>query len=353
VLVALARTGHSLAGDMLRKSLSSNPNDDDLAFALSQLRGPVGDHTLDELLGSKQTERAAIRIAIVRWLNTRRAPSRLDDAVDRLLRSKAREDRRLAQWASAWLHPETVQGAARAQLCSLSLAMPPALERSCRQLVTPKAGVQRLAASCAALTLDRRGPSVTDELLFRWAEASTLTSTCLLRFLGARRSESNDGRILDLLDASDPVVRAQVAIGLAASNEPSAVSLLRSRFMAEPTAMVRAAMIRGLSGHLYPSVVTWLARAARLDPDPVVRSLARAAAAGRRLDTFQPGDHVVWAHVTVTDNDKPELLARLVTPSGWAFVVPVSSDGTLLVAGLPTSRVQVTVQDARFGSGGQ
>src|SRR5262249_61408182 len=103
------------------------------------------------------------------------------------------------------------------------------------------------------------------------------------RALPSRDADALRGRLKRLLEGSDPVVRAHIALGLARDPEPSAVSLLTSAYRFEDDAGVRRAIMRALSRRPEVQRMATLIEARDLDPAADVRALGRAALAGPAL----------------------------------------------------------------------
>ncbi len=199
----------------------------------------------------------------------------------------------------------------------------------------------------AALLAHPDGGDLPTSVLAAWAEAGGPLAPLAARALPSRDDEALRGRIKRLLEGSDPVVRAHVALGLGRDPEPAAVSLLTGAYRFEEDAGVRRAVVRGLSLRSEVQRVATLVLARDLDPDDEVRSLARAALEGRALDPglrpalgVEPRRSVAWVSVQANDghawgHDAPPRAARLVRADGIAVPVMADPDGALLVPGLP------------------
>ncbi|WP_437776599.1 HEAT repeat domain-containing protein [Sorangium sp. So ce1097] len=197
------------------------------------------------------------------------------------------------------------------------------------------------------------GGAVATSRLAALAEAGGPLAPLAARALAARDDEVIRGRLKRLLEGSDPVVRAHVALGLGGDPLPDSVSLLARAYRFEDDPAVRRAIVRGLSRRTEVQRGRVLAAARDLDPDEGVRALARAALAGnprdprapsapaRALDAPRPAlaTGVVW--VTIVPNDRSAAAsaasrpARLVRPDGVAVPVVADPDGVLLVPAVP------------------
>ncbi|WP_437686801.1 HEAT repeat domain-containing protein [Sorangium sp. So ce176] len=202
------------------------------------------------------------------------------------------------------------------------------------------AGVALLAAP--------RGGAVATSRLAALAEAGGPLAPLAARALAARDDEVVRGRLKRLLEGSDPVVRAHVALGLGSDPMPDSVSLLARAYRFEDDPAVRRAIVRGLSRRAEVQRTRALLTARDLDPDEGVRALARAALSGAprsptsgALDAPRPAlaTGVVW--VAIVPNDRSAAAsassrpARLVRPDGVAVPVVADPDGVLLVPGVP------------------
>jgi hypothetical protein len=191
----------------------------------------------------------------------------------------------------------------------------------------------------AALLAHPDGGDLPTSILAAWAEAGGPLAPLAARALPSRDDEALRSRIKRLLEGSDPVVRAHVALGLGRDPEPNSVSLLTAAYKFEDDPSVRRAIIRGLSLRTEVQRESTLALARDLDPDDAVRGLARAALAGRTLDLgirpalgLEPRRSVAWIAVE-GEHDTPRA-ARIVRADGLALPVVADPDGVLLIPGL-------------------
>ncbi|WP_437731594.1 HEAT repeat domain-containing protein [Sorangium sp. So ce1335] len=191
------------------------------------------------------------------------------------------------------------------------------------------------------------GGAVATSRLAALAEAGGPLAPLAARALAARDDEVIRNRLKRLLEGSDPVVRAHVALGLGSDPMPDSVSLLARAYRFEDDPAVRRAIVRGLSRRTEVQRGRVLAEARDLDPDEGVRALARTAlsdvprprARGRDVPRPALATGVVW--VAIVPNDRSAAAsasarpARLVRPDGVAVPVVADPDGVLLVPGVP------------------
>jgi hypothetical protein len=147
-----------------------------------------------------------------------------------------------------------------------------------------------------------------------------------------------------LLASGDPVLRAQVALGLASSPDPSSVALLVDAFDVEPSAMVRRAIVRALSRRPSKLRSRWMRALSDLDPDPDVRALASLASRGVVLPTEPRGGDVVWVRVKPSGTGvRTARIVRIVLPDGLALLAVPDDDGFLMVPAVPAREVEISV----------
>ncbi|MCA9624380.1 MAG: HEAT repeat domain-containing protein, partial [Myxococcales bacterium] len=188
---------------------------------------------------------------------------------------------------------------------------------------------------------DRSIEALASSTLATWAEAGGALAPAAALRLATRDSRAFRARLRQLLDGTSPSLRAQVALGLGASPEPDATYLLVERFRFEPEAIVRAAIVRGLSQRPEKLRLPTLRQAALLDPDERVRALATSALAGRKLAAplFARGPaEVAWVTLRANSEGEREAVVRRPVEVRRAdgLVVPMVSapDGVVLVVGL-------------------
>jgi hypothetical protein len=158
----------------------------------------------------------------------------------------------------------------------------------------------------------------------------------------ARRADEELAPKVDALLASrDPVMRAHVARGLAASKAPDVVGRLARAYTWEAVGEVRRALIEALatrSGEeqAAPSSRDALELAAHLEPDRVTRAMAKRTLAGREPPKRSPGREVAWLRVMPAEGAAlpRELTGAFIDASGVALPVVFDEDGYALVPGL-------------------
>jgi HEAT repeat protein len=346
VLAALSQSASSEACDALERAAGA-PKTAALAFqALSRAPGERARAVLERLLSKPESRRAAARAGILRgaWLGD--PPRGLDARLEALAGSKLAADRAVAGFGLALRHPgqarelvalddpELAEGAARA--APFVGAAVAAADRLARE---PSG---RLRTQLALSLVDARARArVPTSVLIALIEEQGPATPIALFALAERDSEDTRARLLDQLASPDPLLRAQVALGLGGSDDATALGLLESAYRFELDAKVRHALVHALSRRTQPVRRRGLSLAARLDPDRATRSLAALALAGVRPGTFAAGTGILTA--TLERGDGAARGAVVTAPGGLGLPVLADPDGELALSGLPNGSVDVRV----------
>jgi hypothetical protein len=155
-----------------------------------------------------------------------------------------------------------------------------------------------------------------------------------------------------LLQGTDAMIRAHVALGLAHDPEPSAVSLLVAAYPFEADRIVRRAVVRALSCRIEPQRMATLTLASQLDPDDEVRAVAHRALMGTSSDPgrdpvagVEPRRQVAWVAVKESlpsGTSRPRAL-WFARSDGLAVPMVADPDGVLLVPGVPPGPASVEI----------
>jgi len=156
--------------------------------------------------------------------------------------------------------------------------------------------------------------------------------------LCARKGDAIKDKIEALKASTDPVMRAHVARGLGASEEPSATGRLAEavRYEAEP--LVRLAEMTALARRATAPVRNEMLRVtAQFDPEARIRDVASRALNGSTPPAAWPVREVAWLRVATADGLPPAqpMLASYVTSEGVAIPIAFDADGYALVPGIP------------------
>jgi len=344
VIAALARCGGPLAARTLESLLRDGNTD--AAFALAQCRGPEASQALSRALADPKTKRLAAWAGVLRYTEMAIIAEGLGDALTSLASSHAPADRFIGVFGLVLLGD--VQRIEAAQ-------DPVAVVAACNAASTLSADKRE---PCIEKLKGTRDPAMRDGLagclhdidsidglstatLFEWAESERISAPVFGRLLGVRDSESSRKRIERLLASSDPDMRAQVALGLAHSPQPSALSLLGEALTWETEPMVRRAIVTALQRRQSTLGQKWLNQAAHLDPDPIVRSLARPHPFARPITQQQQ-----WFWLRLGESQATQTAShavRVMLPHGSASVIITAEDGMALVPGVTYAETRLRV----------
>ncbi|WP_437568106.1 HEAT repeat domain-containing protein [Sorangium sp. So ce542] len=377
-VAAIGRAGGAEAARQLRRMTLERPElATAAAFALATMPGAEARAAVAELVDGPRAakdadlRRLGLRAGVVRGLALRDAPGSLEGRLLAALAApKGSSDRAVGVFGAVALGLrdalEVVGGCAPASCdrAAVHAAARGALARGERALAALAPLFAELAApgggaapggddaapdpaaisAGVALLAEPRGGAVATSRLAALAEAGGPLSPLAARALAARDDEVVRGRLKRLLEGSDPVVRAHVALGLGSDPLPDSVSLLARAYRFEDDPAVRRAIVRGLSRRTEVQRRRALLAARDLDPDEGVRALARAALSGAGGPALDPpraalATGVVW--IAIVPNDQGAAAgassrpARLVRPDGLAVPVVADPDGVLLVPAVP------------------
>jgi HEAT repeat protein len=373
---AIAALGRARAAEQIAPLLEKPETALAAAFALATMPGEAARIALEKALAGEagkqgDRRRLLLRAGVVRALVLDDAPAGLRDGLRALYREKSPADRAAGAFGLVALGslslsdaieaacppsrdhkdaPPTCDAALLGAAARGALALPDGA-RSLEPLfpLLQRAGAGAAdsvtVALGAALLAHPEGGDLPTSTLASWAEAGGPLAPLAARALATRDDEALRPRLKRLLEGSDPVVRAHVALGLGRDPEPSSVSLLTRAYRFEDDAGVRRAIVRALSRRTEVQRVATLEIARDIDPDEETRSLARTALSGRVLDPglaaargIEPRRSVAWITVRPNDakpKDAPLSIARLVRADGLAIPAVADPDGGLLVPGLP------------------
>ncbi len=192
-------------------------------------------------------------------------------------------------------------------------------------------------AAGVALLLPETRMRIPQKTLLAWVEGGGPLAPLAALSLPSRDDDALHPRIKELLmEGTDPVVRAHVALGLADDPEPSSVSLLVASYANDSSKDVRRAVVRALSRRNEPQRLATLVLARDLDPDEGVRALAEQALRGPIAEDLPTASLTVsFTTVERTVGPSVPLAGRFVRSDGFALPIVSSSDGAVLVAAPP------------------
>ncbi len=379
-VAAIGRAGGAEAARQLRRLTTERPElATAAAFALATMPGAEARAAVAELFEGPRAakdadlRRLGLRAGVVRGLVLRDAPAALEGRLLAALAApKGSSDRAVGVFGAVALglrdavevvggcspascDRAAVHAAARGALAlgdrALAALAPLVAELAARRAAAPGGDDDDDAAPDAAaisagvaLLAEPGGGAIATSRLAALAEEGGPLSPLAARALATRDDEVVRGRLKRLLEGSDPVVRAHVALGLGSDPMPDSVSLLARAYRFEDDPSVRRAIVRGLSRRTEVQRRRVLLAARDLDPDEGVRALARAALSGAGAPALAPprsalATGVVW--IAIDPNDQSAVAsassrpARLVRPDGLAVPVVADPDGVLLVPAVP------------------
>lgn len=344
VVAALGRAGSPAAVKRLVALLDEGPLATAAAHALATLPGPEAREALAAAITKPGAAGLrALRASVVRGVVLGDPPEGLVGALaERLVHSDpstravaafglvALGERDAASLADGKDPPVTIaalRGALARGPEALAFALP-LFVRLAR--TSPEAPLTLAASAALAARPDAAGLSATELALL--AETGGAAAPLAALALARRDQPLLRPRILRLLEGSDPVVRAHTALGLAASAEPDATTLLGDAYAREPDARVRRALVRALAarpGHLRERTLTL---AATLDPDGATRAVAQRALDGGAPSAAPRGVAVAWLEAVGAPGAST---GRFVRSDGLALPVATDPDGVLLLPGTP------------------
>ena len=303
----IAALGRGVATDEGLKVLASYAADPvlggDAVHAIARSPNPAATRILETLASTPALRRLAVRGYVLRVLVRRERSSALDGVLDALRGSRDPADRALAAFArvalgqaSARDHLEDADASIRRAAAMGALAgfdgqnLPAAGDLLARY-IRETDDATRAVLAIGLLDGDAKEVVPTRTLSLR-VEAGGADALLSATALGARKSDALKDTLDGLLASADPVMRAHVARGLGASEEPSATGRLAeaARYEADAAgtprggdrpraARVRARAHRDAAGHRALRSRSPHARHRRARPRR--RDVARALASAR------------------------------------------------------------------------
>ncbi len=348
-LGALGRADATKAASSSSALLSDPKHAADAAWVLGTTPGDSAGDALAKALIAPGTRRLAARAAVVRTVALGEHSAHLDAALESLLTSESPADRSAAAWGLSRLDPERgakllsskddaiVRGAAR------NAFLPEMAGAAARRLASEKDPLTRTALS-SALAVPAARDQVPTRVLMALIDAGGAAAPLAAAALAARDDASLRPKLVALLASDDPLLRSHVALGLGDSRDPTALGVLEARYLREPDPRVRRAVVSALSRRPEPVRRRTLQLAASLDPDRDTRQAARLALRQRKLSPLGHGTASVWLELSRSGGGQPgPVAARVVTVTGLALPAVADPDGLLVVSGLPTGPMELSL----------
>lgn len=335
---ALGRVGDEDAVKTLELLLPS-PQGREAALALALAPGDPARKALERALTGERKV-LALRAAVVRALVLRDAPSGLLDAADAIWKSNTSRETSVFAWVALgkrlptdkdFQSPTLLGAAARG-----ALAIGPKALASLLDELEREPGGERVHREVLALGLLAKpdGGRLSTQVLIGWVDEGGAAAPLAARALAVRDDEVTLERVARLLQGGAPQLRVHTALGLGRSPRPDAVGRLVDAYRYEVDARVRRAIVRALSWRSEPRRMEVLKLAAEVDPEEMVRRLARLAVQGQKIPEQVSGDLVGWLQV---EGGQGAAMLRWERPDGLVLPVMTEEDGALLVPGLSSA----------------
>lgn len=355
-ILALARIGGAAK---LVPMLEEDGLDRVAAFALATLPGADASDALAKAIAGAKTpakKRLAVRAGVVRAVALGATVAGLEDAIAALEKSKDAADQDTGAFGRVALGGDiaailgktptdpVLAGAARAAALRGSEALQ-AFVPFLKGAADGQEPTDQHVAAGIALLLPEGRKATPQQTLLAWAEGGGALAPLAALALPMHDDDAIRPRIKTLLlEGTDPVVRAHVALGLADDPEPSSVSLLAEAYLVETHPVARRAIIRAIAARTESQRTRILAWAADLDPDETNRSVARAGLNGVSPTTSTGLDLTLsWTTVSTTDGAPRALPARFLRGDDFAVPVMTAPDGDLVVPAPPFGSSALTV----------
>ncbi len=276
----------------------------------------------------------------------------MDDLSTSLARSKNARDRALGTFAIVALDPSNLDtgladpDAHVRRMAAMGARANPSARNDAKllaALANEKDDATRVVLAGALASGDSSSLVPTLTLVDR-AEAGGPDAPFAALALAARtrlEDESLRDKVIDLFAARDPVTRAHVARGLGMGPAVDASGMLADAYRYETDGKVRRAIVLALASReqdaTSPSRAWVLATASKLDPDALVRLIARRALAGLPPSPAAVVHECAWLRV-IAPNDAAmpkDLTGSYVGADGVAVPFAFDEDGFALVLSVP------------------
>lgn len=293
-------------------------------------------------------KRLAARAYVLRRAVRGETSSTMEDAIATLARSKDVRDRAVGTFAVVAADPSKLDAALAdadprvrrmAAMGVRATASSNTDQKLLAALAREKDDATRIALSSALSSGDPSSLVPTLALVDRADSGGPDAPLAALAIAARARLEDEALRtkVMALLASRDPVMRAHVVRGLASSPAPDATGMLADAYRYEVDANVRRAIVSAIASRELdqssPSRKWVLATAARLDPDGLVRLVARRANASLPPNPAAVVRECAWLRVVAPPGAAmpTDLTASYVGADGLAVPVVFDDDGYALV----------------------
>jgi hypothetical protein len=350
LFAALGRTGGPEALARLERALGVTDDAWSALYALALAADDDADAVLERALARTSLRRDALRAAALRTISRGRTPNGIRAAIEQLSRGDA-ADRAAVSFFRATIEPAQALAAFASQdpvevRAVARATTDPALARAAARRLASETDPALRAALAAALASPEAAELVPTATLVELLEGGGAGSFLAAYALSLRDSAALRPRLRQLLSSGDPLLRAHVALGLAASSQASAVGLLGDAYRLEVDPSVRRAIVSALAARSEPARDGTLELAADFDPDDAARARARAALT-RAPVLREAHSGTLWLRLGPATGERP--LAVVEGPLGLALPFAADPDGSVTVARLPAGNVNVLLAPAAPG----
>jgi hypothetical protein len=327
----------------------------DVAFALARSPATAATAAIEAMAAQPATRRLAARAYFVRRYVRGERDAALDALLAAMAASGEARDRAVGVQALVALGERPLGEAlgdadARVRRAA-AMGAGARLDATARDLLLAQLAVERDAATRTVLALGLGGgdpagvvPTVT---LVERAEGGGPDAALAALALARRGDEELGPKVDALLASHDPVVRAHVARGLAASDARDATGRLARAYEWEGDAFARRSLVAALAARAADATApAWrdaMEVAARLDPDAEVRWTATMALAGERAGGRPAVTEVAWLRIVPAEGAAlpRDALGVVSDEAGLAVPVAFDEDGYALVPGVAPGQARL------------
>jgi hypothetical protein len=352
LLAALGLAGTREAFSFLGGALSARETSSAAALALALAPSKGAEATLSQALSAPGTQRVAVRASIARYAALGRTPSGLNGALAALGGSGDPVDLAVFFQASAVLSPDRtaslLKRATTSEVRALGrAALFPEAARALAERLASEPNDALRSALAACLASPDAAELVPTDVLLALLDARGLAAPLAARALASRDSPTLRPKVLALLASDDALLRSHAALGLARSEESSALGVLERAYRFETDDTVRLALVQSLAARREPARKRALALARTLDRSRAVRDAAALGLAGAEPASRPSGPASAWLDFRASAREKPVASraepgmndatpgALVVTSNGLAVPAFADPDGILLLPALP------------------
>jgi HEAT repeat protein len=361
-IVALGRSPNIAALRALAELMRDASLHSDVVSAIARSPSPSAMSALESLAAAPSMGRMALRAYLVRALTRRETSAKLDALLERMATSSDGSDRAAAVATLLALGRRDLEGALRdkdarvrraAAMATLAPGSRPVWRATLLSALAAETDdATRVALAAGLIDGDPEGRVTTRALVDR-ADSADGDAPLAALALARRGDDAEDAKVSALLAARDPILRAHVARGLAASSYKDVVGRLGNAFAYESDVGVRRAIIGALAARTgsdasAPQRMETLRIAARFDPDRVVRGAAARALAGLPAtlsSRARDASEVAWLRIATADGQPPprNVTASLYRSDGLAVPIAFDDDGYAIVAGVPPGETRLVL----------